>query len=56
MHTLGFSLGIEPDFIDWICVSHAVVKHRLVNDYMLGGQLLKGSPCFIIFGFVQLGS
>ena len=36
VHTQGFPLGIKPDLIDWIVVSHAIVKHRLVNDYMLG--------------------
>jgi len=56
MHTLGFSLGIKSNLIDGIAVTHAVVKHRFVDDYMLGGQLLKGSPFFIIFRFVRFGS
>jgi len=37
MHTLGFSLGIESNHIDRIAVPHAVVKHRFVNDHVLGG-------------------
>ena len=35
IHTLGFSLGIEPNLIDRIAVPHAIVKHRLINDYVL---------------------
>ena len=56
MHTFGFSLGIEPNLIDGIAVPHAVVEHHLVNDYMLSGQLLKGGPFFMIFGFVGFRS
>ena len=56
VHTFGFSLGIEPNLIDGIAISHAVVKHRFINDYMVGGQLLKGGPFFMIFGFVRFCS
>jgi len=56
MHTLGFSLGIEPNLVNWISVAHAIVEHRFINDYMVGGQLQKGSTFFIIFRFVRFGS
>jgi len=56
VHTVGFPLGIEPNLINGITVSHAVVKYRLVNDYMLNGQLLEGGPFFIVFRFVGFGS
>ena len=52
---MRFSLRVEANLIDGIIVSHAVVKHRLVNDYMLGGQLLEGGPFFVVFGFMGLG-
>jgi hypothetical protein len=53
---LGFSLGIEPNLINGIAVSHAIVKHRFINDYVSGGQLLKGNLFFVIFGLMGLGS
>jgi hypothetical protein len=37
LHTLGFSFGIESNLVDRIVVPHAIVKHRFVNDHMLGG-------------------
>ena len=56
MHTVGFSLGIEPNLVNGIAISHAVVKYGFVYDDVLGGQLPEGSPFFIIFGFVGFGS
>ena len=35
--TMEFSLGIESNLIDGIAVSHAIVKHRLIDDHMFGG-------------------
>ena len=56
MRTLRFPLGIEPNFIDGIAVSHTIVKDGFINDYMVSGQVIEGSQFFVVFRFVGLGS
>ena len=51
-HTVEFSLGIKSNLIDRVGAPHAIVKHCLVNDYVLGGQLLEGIPFLVILGIV----
>lgn len=52
MHTLRFSLRIESNRIDGVAVSHTIVKHSLVDNYVVGCQLLEDVPFFVAFGFV----
>lgn len=52
VHTLRFSFGIESDRINGIVISHAIMEHSFVDDYVVSRQLLEDGPFFIIFGFV----
>ena len=49
---MGLSFRIESNLIDGVGASHAVVKYRLIDNYMLGGQLLDGGPFFVGLGIV----